>query len=72
MIFVSFFKKIVNMKVSNTISLLPVIDIPIMAHTLFAYLFVKLLFLSLKEETKFHWLSSGRIARIAFFHYYYF
>ena len=69
MIFVSFFKKTVNMKVSNTISLLPVIDIPIMAHSLFAYLFVKLLFLSLKEETKFHWLSSGRIA---FFHYYYF
>ena len=33
-----------NMKVSNLISLFPVIDIPIMAHALFIHLFVYLFF----------------------------
>ena len=47
------FVLIVNIKLSNLISLFPVVEIPITAHTLFIYVFVHLLFFL-------HWLSSWR------------
>ena len=37
------------MKVSNLISLFPVIEIPIMMHVIFTYLFVHLLFLDRRQ-----------------------
>ena len=38
--FIFFFLLIVNMKVSNLISLFPVIEIPIMTRALFIYVFI--------------------------------
>ena len=43
---------IVNMEVSNLISLFPVIGIPVMALALFTYLFVHLLFSYSKSKKR--------------------